>query len=121
MGKSSITIDQINIASGEQNNKNYRVKKRGNSMKENLIKLTQDLAEAGYAIIGMEVEATDLVRIKFQGLDGLELVINEHFASIIEGNCSEKVVKIITKIVQNRYKIKDSLEADMFSNLLNAS
>lgn len=90
-------------------------------MKENLIKLTQELLNAGYAITGMEVETADLVRIKFQGLNGFELVVDEHHAKIIEGDCPPKVIKMITKIVQSRYKIKDNLEPDIFSNLLNAS
>lgn len=94
---------------------------RGKKMKENLIKLTQELSKAGYAIIGLEVESTELVRIKFQGLDGLELIVDEHYAKIIEGDCAPKVIKMITKIVQSRYKIKDNLEPDIFSNLLNAS
>jgi len=90
-------------------------------MKENLIKLTQELSEAGYAITGMEVETADLVRIKFQGLNGFELIVNENSAAIIEGDCPSNVIKTITKIVQTRYKVKENLEADMFSNLLNAS
>ena len=90
-------------------------------MKDNLIKLTQELSKAGYAIVGLEVESTDLVRIKFQGLDGFELVVNKSHAKIIEGDCSPKVIKLITKIVQSRYKINDNLEPDIFSNLLNAS
>ena len=90
-------------------------------MKENLIKLTQDLSNAGYVIIGLEVESTELVRFKFQVLDGLELIVDEKFSKIVEGKCPPKIIKMITKIVQSRYKIKDNLEPDIFKNLLNAS
>ncbi len=90
-------------------------------MKENLIKLTQDLSNAGYVIIGLEVESTELVRFKFQGLDGFELIVAEKSAKIIDGKCPPKVIKMITKIVRSRYKIKENLEPDIFRNLLNAS
>ena len=93
-------------------------------MKENLLKLTENLASAGFEISAMEVEAADLVRIKFHGTDGLELVVNESYAKIISGNCPSDQLAKIRKLVQKLYKLKDeseSMDQDMFNKLLNAS
>ncbi|NHJ05189.1 MAG: hypothetical protein EAX90_10215 [Candidatus Heimdallarchaeota archaeon] len=93
-------------------------------MKENLLKLTENLATAGFEISGMEVEATDLVRIKFHGTDGLELIVNESYAKIIEGNCTSDKLSKIRKLVKQLYKLREeseSMEQDMFKKLLNAS
>lgn len=92
-------------------------------MKENLLKLTTNLATEGFVISGMEVEAIDLVRIKFENTNGLELIVNESYAKIIQGECEVKTLTKLRKLVSKFYKIKDDLESsdDMFNKLLNAS
>ncbi|MFW9922843.1 MAG: hypothetical protein ACFFDW_06085 [Candidatus Thorarchaeota archaeon] len=93
-------------------------------MKENLLKLTTNLATEGFIISGMEVEAIDLVRIKFENSNGLELVVNENYAKIIQGECEVKKITKLRKLVGKFYKIKEELESsenDMFNKLLNAS
>ena len=93
-------------------------------MKENLIKLTEYLASEGFEISGMEVETTELVRIKFNDSEGLELVVNDSYAMIIEGKCTGERLSKLRKLVKKLYTIKDGLESfeqDMFNQLLNAS
>ena len=92
-------------------------------MKEKLIILTEKLTNAGFEIVGIEVEASDIVRIKFTDLNGLELLVNDSYAVIKEGECSDSKVQKLKKLVEKQYIIKDELESidnDMFNKLLNA-
>lgn len=98
--------------------------KRGVKVKENLIKLTSKLASEGFTISGMEVESIDLVKITFEDFEGLELIVNNSYAQIVEGKCNKEKLKKLQKLVSKIYTIKDDLQAranDMFSQLLNAS
>ncbi len=93
-------------------------------MKEKLLSLTQKLTEAGFLIEGIEVESRDMVRIKFQKVDGLELIVNGSSAKIEAGKCTKIQLAKLKEILKKDYTIKDkleSLEEDMFSKLLNAS
>ncbi|MHA1630098.1 MAG: hypothetical protein ACTSXO_10440 [Candidatus Heimdallarchaeota archaeon] len=93
-------------------------------MKEKLLTLTQKLTNAGFTIQGMEVEAKDIVRIKFVDLKGLQLVVNSTAAKIEEGNCPEKVLTKIKEILGTDFEIKETLESseeDMFQSLLDAA
>ncbi|HUT81307.1 MAG TPA: hypothetical protein VMZ29_08905 [Candidatus Bathyarchaeia archaeon] len=93
-------------------------------MKEKIINLTEKLYEAGFVIEGIDVEASDIIRIKFSGLAGLEVVINDTYAKIIEGDCSEKAIIKLKKLLKSNYVLKDEIESidnDMFNKLLNAS
>ena len=53
-------------------------------MKDKIINLTTSLASEGFSIAEMEVEGSDLVRIKFANHQGLELIVNSNDAKIIE-------------------------------------
>ncbi len=93
-------------------------------MKEKIINLTEKLYEAGFIIEGIDVEASDIVRIKFSGLEGLEVVINDSYAKIIEGDCSVKAITKLKNLLKHNYVLKDEIESidnDMFNKLLNAS
>ena len=92
-------------------------------MKEKLITLTEKLTNAGFEIVGIDVEASDIVRIRFTDLNGLELLVNDSYAMIKEGECSEEKLLKLKKLVEKQYTIKDELESidnDMFNKLLNA-
>lgn len=93
-------------------------------MKEKLLSLTQKLTEAGFQIEGIEVESREMVRIKFQKVNGLELIVNGSLAKIEAGDCTKLQLAKLKEIIKKDYTIKDSLESledDMFSKLLNAS
>jgi hypothetical protein len=93
-------------------------------MKEKLLSLTQKLMEAGFQIEGIEVESREMVRIKFQKVNGLELIVNGSFVKIEAGDCTKIQLAKLKKILKKDYSIKDKLDAfeeDMFSKLLNAS
>lgn len=93
-------------------------------MKEKLLALTQKLTNAGFNIEGMEVEAKDIVRIKFADLKGLQLIVNNTAAKIEEENCPEKTLNKIKKILQGDFELKETLasaEEDMFQSLLDAT
>ncbi len=86
--------------------------------------LTEKLYSAGFNISGIEVEASDLVRIKFSDLKGLELVLNESYAKIEDGECSGEKLKEFKKLVESHYTLKDEIvskDNDMFNQLLNAN
>ncbi|HUU89158.1 MAG TPA: hypothetical protein VMX17_15600 [Candidatus Glassbacteria bacterium] len=90
-------------------------------MKDKIIDLTITLASEGFTIAEMEVEGSDLVRIKFANHQGLELVVNSSEAKIIEGSCSGKILQNLIKLVKKQYAIKDhveSIDQDMFNKLL---
>jgi len=93
-------------------------------MKEKLMTLTQKLTKAGFTIEGMEVEAKDLVRIKFADLHGLQLLVNSTAAMIECGNCPEQLVTKIREILKADFELKDVLEPaedDMFQKLMDAA
>jgi len=93
-------------------------------MKEKLIELTKNLFNAGFAIEGLNIESNDLVIINFNGLNGLELIINNCNAKIKKGKCSKEKYLKIKEIVESLYTIKENLEpeeTDMFTDLLNAN
>ena len=93
-------------------------------MKDKLIDLTVKLTNAGFKISGLEVEASDLVRIRFQDLKGLELLVNSSFAKIDEGECTKDQIINLEKIVEKFYVIKNELissDDDMFNKLLKGS
>ncbi|MHA1126106.1 MAG: hypothetical protein ACTSSB_16910 [Candidatus Heimdallarchaeota archaeon] len=90
-------------------------------MKDKIIDLTVTLASEGFAIAEMEVEGSDLVRIKFANHQGLELIVNSNEAKIIEGTCSGKILQNLIKLVKKKYAITDhveSIDQDMFNKLL---
>ena len=92
-------------------------------MKEKIITLTEKLTHAGFEIVGIEIEASDIVRIKFTDLNGLELLVNDSYAMIKEGDCSKEKLLKFKKLVEKQYTIQDELESidnDMFNKLLNA-
>ncbi len=92
-------------------------------MKEKIITLTENLTNAGFEIVGIDVEASDIVRIRFTDLNGLELLVNDSFAMIKDGDCSKEKLKQLKKLVEKQYTLKDELESidnDMFHKLLNA-
>ncbi|MHA1212240.1 MAG: hypothetical protein ACTSSH_07245 [Candidatus Heimdallarchaeota archaeon] len=92
-------------------------------MKEKIIDLTTKLHEAGFIIEGLEVEASDIVRFKFRGLKGLELLVNESYAKIEEGSCSKQSLEKLVKLLKKVYILKDeinSIEDDMYHKLANA-
>jgi hypothetical protein len=92
-------------------------------MKEKIITLTEKLTNAGFEIVGIEIEASDIVRIKFTDLNGLELLVNDSYAMIKEGDCSKEKLLKFKKLVEKQYTIQDELESidnDMFNKLLNA-
>lgn len=92
-------------------------------MKEKIITLTEKLTNAGFEIVGIDVEASDIVRIRFTDLNGLELLVNDSYAMIKEGDCSKVKLQQFRKIIEKQYTIKDELESidnDMFNKLLNA-
>ncbi len=92
-------------------------------MKEKLITLTEKLTKAGFEILGIDVEASDIVRIRFTDLNGLELLVNDSYAMIKEGECSKEKLQRLKVIIEKQYTIKDELESidnDMFNKLLNA-
>ena len=93
-------------------------------MKEKLITLTEKLHSAGFDISAIEVEASDMVRIKFADLNGLELILNESYAKIEDGECSNEKLQELKKLVGAHYTLKDEIvskDKDMFNQLLNAS
>ena len=90
-------------------------------MKDKILNLTSELATAGFSIAEMEVEGSDLVRIKFANHQGLELIVNSNDAKIIEGSCTGKILQNLIKLVKKQYMIKDeikSIDEDMFNKLL---
>lgn len=92
-------------------------------MKEKIITLTEILMNAGFEIVGIDVEASDIVRIRFTDLNGLELLVNDSFAMIKDGDCSKEKLQQFKKLVEKQYTLKDELESidnDMFNKLLNA-
>ncbi|MHA1187255.1 MAG: hypothetical protein ACTSSK_10345 [Candidatus Heimdallarchaeota archaeon] len=90
-------------------------------MKNKILNLTYELASEGFSIAEMEVEGSDLVRIKFANHQGLELIVNNNDAKIIEGSCAGKILQDLIKLVKKQYTIKDevkSIDEDMFNKLL---
>jgi len=90
-------------------------------MKDKLMDFTINLATAGFTIEEMEVEGSDLVRIKFANHQGLEVIVNNYDAKIIEGSCSGKILQNLIKLVKKQYAIKDDVESidqDIFFKLL---
>ncbi|MBN1328631.1 MAG: hypothetical protein JXA54_04080 [Candidatus Heimdallarchaeota archaeon] len=93
-------------------------------MKEKIITLTEKLYAAGFIIEGIDVEASDIIKIRFSGLAGLEVIINDSYAKIIEGDCSAKALAKLKKLLRANYVLKNEIESidnDMFNKLLNAS
>ncbi|MBD3191567.1 MAG: hypothetical protein GF308_13040 [Candidatus Heimdallarchaeota archaeon] len=93
-------------------------------MKNKLITLTETLTAAGFKISGMEVETNDCVRIKFEDLNNLELIVNGDAAKIEEGSCEKEKIDKLKEIIQRNYTIKKELEPqqqDIFAELLNCS
>ena len=90
-------------------------------MKDKILNLTTNLASEGFSIAEMEVEGSDLVRIRFANHQGLELIVNSNDAKIIEGSCAGEILQNLIKLVKKQYTIKDevtSIDEDMFNKLL---
>ena len=94
-------------------------------MKNKLILLTESLTSAGFKISGMIVESTELVRIKFEDLNNVELVVNGSAAIIENDDCDKEKLEQLKQLVsQQEYSLQKEFtpEAqDIFDNLLNAS
>ena len=93
-------------------------------MKNKLIILTENLAAEGFNISEMEMEQSDLIRIKFDNCDGLEIIVNNDFAKIEQGKCSKDRFQKLSDIVKLLYTLRDEIESidnDIFNKLLNAS
>jgi hypothetical protein len=94
-------------------------------MKEKLLALTQLLVSKGFTVSGFEVEAQDIVKITFDELNGLELLVNKEYAQIDQGDCDNKLVQKLKKIIETEFVIKEQLvdtqEKDIFTDLLNAA
>lgn len=93
-------------------------------MKEKLLILTKKLYSAGFDISAIEVEASDMVRIKFIGFNGLEIILNESYAKIEDGDCSNEKLRELKELIETHYTLKDEIsskDGDIFNQLLNAN